>query len=111
MPPGCPKIYNTPEEKTLANRAKSKCSYHKNKDVSKVCSPRTHPIGSGRPKLYHTPEEKMLANRAKSKHSYHKMIKAISTWRAVRYQAETTKYIASMLCYSLLMIWIGTDKF
>ncbi|KAF4580530.1 hypothetical protein EYR38_003129 [Pleurotus pulmonarius] len=81
MPPGRPKIYKTAEEKTLANRAKSKRSYHKNKDVSKVCSPRTRPIGSGRRKLYHTSEEKVLANRAKSKRSYHKNRRVLAAVR------------------------------
>ncbi|KDQ31596.1 hypothetical protein PLEOSDRAFT_1080095 [Pleurotus ostreatus PC15] len=81
MPPGRPKIYKTPEEKALANRAKSKRSYHKNKDPFKVSSPRKRPVGSGRPKLYHTPEEKMFANRAKSKRNYHKNKRVLAAVR------------------------------
>ncbi|KAF7420937.1 hypothetical protein PC9H_011456 [Pleurotus ostreatus] len=91
MPPGRPKIYKTPEEKVLANRAKSKHSYHKNKDPSKVCSTPKRPAGSGRPRLYHTLEEKMYANWAKSKRSYHKKILEISCQRAIRYRAATIK--------------------
>ncbi|KDQ29894.1 hypothetical protein PLEOSDRAFT_1103908 [Pleurotus ostreatus PC15] len=70
MPPGRPKIYLTSEEKTLANRAKCKRSYHKLKETG--CTDRPRPAGTGRPRIYKTPEEKVLANRAKSKRNYHK---------------------------------------
>ncbi|KDQ23113.1 hypothetical protein PLEOSDRAFT_1108748 [Pleurotus ostreatus PC15] len=88
MPPGRPKIYLTSEEKTLANRAKCKRSYHKLKEIG--CTDRPRPAGTGRPRIYKTPEEKVLANRAKSKRNYHKQKAAIGSRRAVRYRAENT---------------------
>ncbi|KDQ23598.1 hypothetical protein PLEOSDRAFT_1108088 [Pleurotus ostreatus PC15] len=95
---GRPKLYHTAEEKLMANRAKSKRSYYKNKpsvraqtDTSEVSQTAAPPVykPTGRPKLYRTPEEKAMANRAKSKRSYNKCKIAISARKAVRYRAET----------------------
>ncbi|KAF9496445.1 hypothetical protein BDN71DRAFT_1430212 [Pleurotus eryngii] len=91
MPPGQPKIYKTPEEKKLANRAKCRCSYHKLKeDTDTGGTVRPCPAGTSRPRIYKTPEEKVLANRAKSKRSYDRRRVAINSRRAIRYRAETT---------------------
>ncbi|KAF4568647.1 hypothetical protein EYR36_010660 [Pleurotus pulmonarius] len=100
MGPGRPKIYTTPEDQLEANRAKNRRSYHKNKLTTSTSSkpPKcldsvTAKKSAGRPKIYKSPEEKARANRAKSKRSYDKRKAAIGAKRAIRYRAETAKYI------------------
>ncbi|KAF9496311.1 hypothetical protein BDN71DRAFT_1505823 [Pleurotus eryngii] len=91
-----PRLYNTPEERALANHSKSKHSYYKNKSTTCVQNPPekaetttiTKPVG--RPKLYKSPEDRVAANRAKSKRSYAKCKAALNVRKAVHYQADTS---------------------